>query len=152
MTEIPTAARGPRRPGTLFGHPRPVLAAISVGGVLGALGRAVLSQHFPTRPGSFAWATFAINTTGCLLIGGLMVLITGVWTGRRLLRPFLGVGVLGGFTTFSGYVLDTERTAAAGSPQTTLGYLLATPIAAVTAAYLGSRLTRWAISPRRRIR
>ena len=42
-----------------------------------------------------------VNTSGCLLIGVLMVLIVEARQGHRLVRPFLGVGVLGGYTTFS---------------------------------------------------
>ncbi len=124
-----------------------MLGAISAGGMLGALARAGLARAFPPPRGGFAWATFGINVSGCLLIGGLMVLVTQLWTGRRLLRPFLGVGVLGGYTTFSGFVLDAERILAAGGTLPALAYLVATPFAAVTAAWLGSRLTRWAIRP-----
>src|SRR3981189_1592285 len=84
----------------------PVLAAISAGGggraggVLGSRPRYALQIAFPHPPYNFDWATFAINVSGCLLIGVLMVLVTQVWTGRPLLRPFLGIGVLGGFPTF----------------------------------------------------
>jgi CrcB protein len=131
----------------VLGHPWPVLAAVSAGGVLGALARAGLSRAFPPPPGGFAWATFSINVSGCLLIGGLMVLVTQLWTGRRLVRPFLGVGVLGGYTTFSGYVVDAERTLAAGGTAPALAYLLVTPVAAVAAVWLGSRLTRRLIRP-----
>lgn len=152
---ITAADTGPAGSRTVLGHPWQVLAAISAGGVLGALARAALGERFGTPRGGFAWTTFAINVSGCLLIGALMVLVTRSRNGsrngsrnrRRLLRPFLGVGVLGGFTTFSGYVVDTERTLAAGAIAPALGYLLATPVAAVLAAYLGARFTRWAISP-----
>jgi protein CrcB len=65
-----------------------------------------LAQPLPTRPGQFPWTTFAANLLGCLLIGVLTVLITEVFSARRLVRPFLGVGVLGGFTTFSTYAVD----------------------------------------------
>ena len=94
----------------------PVLAAVAAGGVLGAVARYGLTTAIPHRPGGFAWATFGINVTGCLLIGVLMVLVEEVWTGRRLLRPFLGVGVLGGFTTFSTYTLDASQSVASGAP------------------------------------
>src|SRR5206468_23399 len=51
----------------------------------------------------------AVNVLGCGLIGVLMVLVGELWTGRRLLRPFLGTGVLGGFTTFSTYAVDLQH-------------------------------------------
>lgn len=78
----------------------PVLAVISAGGVTGALARYGLAEAFPHAVDRFAWATFGINVSGCLLIGVLMVLVTEVWSTRWLLRPFLGTGVLGGYTTF----------------------------------------------------
>jgi len=125
--------------------PWPVLAAISAGGVVGALSRFGLTEAFPYRPGGFAWATFTINVSGCLLIGALMVLIEQVWTGRRLLRPFLGVGVLGGFTTFSTYVVDIQQTVAASAAGTALLYLAATLTCALVAVWIGTTLTGWAV-------
>ncbi len=76
-----------------------ILLAISVGGVLGALARYGLGVAFPHGAAGFPWATFAVNVTGCGLTGVLMVCIDQLGA-HRLVRPFLGVGVLGGFTTF----------------------------------------------------
>lgn len=84
----------------------PVLGAIALGGGLGALARYGLTVALPTPPGHFPWATFVTNVSGCFLIGVLMVLVTEVWTAHRLVRPFLGVGVLGGFTTYSTYAVE----------------------------------------------
>ena len=89
--------------------PWAVLGAIAAGGALGALGRYGLAVAWPHRPGRFPWATFVTNVSGCLLIGVLMVLVVEVWSAHRLLRPFLGVGVLGGYTTFSTFALDSDR-------------------------------------------
>ena len=50
-----------------------VLAAISAGGVIGALSRYGLQYAFPHAPASFGWATFAINVSGCLFIGVIWV-------------------------------------------------------------------------------
>jgi CrcB protein len=120
----------------------PVLGVISVGGVVGAEARYALSVAWPQRAGEFPWATFAANVGGCLLIGVLMVLVTEVWTGSRLLRPFLGVGVLGGFTTFSTYAVDVQRLMAGGNARTGLLYLAGTVLAALAAAYLGAVVAR----------
>ena len=119
-----------------------VLGAIAAGSVLGALGRYGLAVAWPHRPGRFPWATFVTNVSGCLLIGVLMVLITEVWAAHRLLRPFLGVGVLGGYTTFSTYTVDVQQLVAAGAPATGLLYLAGTLIAALLAVYAGLALTR----------
>ncbi|GAA0434796.1 putative fluoride ion transporter CrcB [Acrocarpospora corrugata] len=120
--------------------PFPVLAAISAGGAIGALGRYGLSVALPHAPGGFPWSTFLVNVSGCLLIGVLMVLVTEVWT-VRLLRPFLGVGVLGGYTTFSTYVLDIQQAMDSGSAGIALAYLAATLVAAVPAAWAGTAVT-----------
>src|SRR5262245_19731321 len=85
-----------------------VLAVIAVGGGLGALARYGLTRLLPAEPRTFPWATFLTNIAGCLLIGVLMVLISQVWSAHPLVRPFFGVGVLGGFTTFSTYAEETR--------------------------------------------
>lgn len=126
----------------------PTLGVISAGGVLGSLARYGLSQAFSHPPGAFGWVTFAINVTGCLLIGVLMVAITEVWRVHALVRPFLGVGVLGGFTTFSTYVVDVQQAVTAGAPRTALAYLAATPVCALAAVYAGVHLARLRTRPR----
>jgi fluoride exporter len=145
---VPRRRRTPLR--SLRRAPWTVLAAISAGGVLGALARHGLIVVFPYAPGTFPWATFAVNATGCLLIGLLMVAITETGPVHRLVRPFLGVGVLGGFTTFSTYIVDTQRAVTAGAAGTGLAYLVATPVAALVAVYAGSRLARLVIHRLRR--
>jgi CrcB protein len=124
---------------------RSTLAVISAGGVLGALARYGLTVAFPPAPGRFPWATFGINVTGCLLIGVLMVLVSDVWAGRRLIRPFLGVGVLGGYTTFSTYAVDVRGLVQSGAPLIAAVYLLCTVVAAITAVFAGVAATRWVI-------
>ncbi|TMR88251.1 fluoride efflux transporter FluC [Nonomuraea basaltis] len=120
----------------------PVLAAIAAGGALGALARYAVQTALPAAPGGFPWATFWINVSGCLLIGGLMVVITEVRRAHPLVRPFLGVGVLGWFTTFSAYVVDVLRVVGAGAPVTGLAYLVGTMVAALVAVAAGMWLTR----------
>ena len=142
--------RVPRRPAGRGWTRRLLLAVISAGGALGALGRYAVTEAFPAEAGGFPWATFAINVIGCLLIGVLMVLLTDVWAGRRLIRPFLGVGVLGGFTTFSTYVVDIQRLVDVGAAGTGLAYLAGTLTAALAATWTGLAAARWAISRVRR--
>ncbi|MEV4490764.1 CrcB family protein [Micromonospora coxensis] len=129
----------------LGAHPSAVLGAIAVGGVLGALARAGLQAALPHSPTGFPWATFAVNVTGCLLIGALMAVLDR----RRvppLTRPFLGVGVLGGFTTFSAYVVDVHAALAAGAPVTALAYLAATLVAGLLAVVAGDALAGRALA------
>lgn len=122
--------------------PWAVLGVIAAGGALGSLARYGLTVIWPHIPGAFPWATFTTNVTGCLLIGVLMVLITEVWSAHRLLRPFLGTGVLGGYTTFSTYAVDIQQLITAGAAHAALLYLAGTLICALTATYAGMVLTR----------
>ncbi|MFF3866028.1 CrcB family protein [Micromonospora sp. NPDC001898] len=128
--------RVPGDRGELRAHPAAVLGVIAAGGVLGALARAGLQAAVPHRPTGFPWATFAVNVTGCLLIGALMAMVAAGRT-RPLTRPFLGVGVLGGFTTFSTYAVDVRLAVAAGAAGTALAYLVATLVGALVAVWLG---------------
>ncbi|XRQ06480.1 fluoride efflux transporter FluC [Actinomadura welshii] len=125
--------------------PWTTLGAISVGGVLGSLARYQMTVAFPHRPDAFGWATWSINVSGCLLIGVLMVALTEVWRAHRLVRPFLGVGVLGGFTTFSTHIIEAQRALEAGAPGTGLLYLAVTLAGALVAVYAGAKLTRLAV-------
>lgn len=141
-SDVDLHVAGQRR--ELFRAPWSVLGAISAGGALGALARYGLATAWPHSPGQFPWATFVTNVSGCLLIGVLMVLITEVRSAHRLIRPFLGVGVLGGFTTFSTYTGDVQQLVAADAARTGLVYLVGTVAAALAAVYAGIRLTRLA--------
>ncbi len=127
----------------------PVVVSVSAGGVLGALARYGIGHAWPAPAGSFPWATFVINVTGCLLIGALMVLVTDVFTRQRLLRPFLGVGVLGGYTTFSTYAVEIRNLIAGGAPGTATLYLLGTLAAALLAVLAGmtaARIVAWLVT------
>ncbi|GGK81261.1 fluoride efflux transporter CrcB [Mangrovihabitans endophyticus] len=126
----------------IFRAPWAVLGAIAAGGALGALGRYAIAQAWTPAPGQVPWATFATNVSGCFLIGVLMVLITEVWSAHRLIRPFLGVGVLGGYTTFSTYAVEVRALVASGAARTGLFYLAGTVVAALAAVYAGVTLAR----------
>jgi len=115
-----------------------LLAVIALGGALGALARYGLSEWIPDGP----LAIWVVNISGCLLIGVLMVLVTDVWPDQRYLRPFLGVGVLGGYTTFSTAMVDVRDLVAQGRPGLGLLYLGGTVVAAVLAVAAGWCVTR----------
>ncbi|WP_225095943.1 fluoride efflux transporter CrcB [Streptomyces sp. CoH27] len=128
----------------------PVVAVVAIGGALGACGRYGLSLAWPTPPGSFPWATFWTNVIGCAVIGVFMVLITDVWAAHRLIRPFFGTGVLGGFTTFSTYAVEIRRLVDGGRLGIGLAYLAATLCAALAAVWLASAAARRIIVGRQR--
>ncbi|WP_329385609.1 fluoride efflux transporter FluC [Streptomyces sp. NBC_01716] len=125
-----------------------VLAVISAGGAAGATARYGAERLWPTADGAFPWTTFVVNVLGCGLIGVLMVLVAeGGWSVHPLVRPFLGVGVLGGFTTFSTYTLDFLRLVRHGEAPAALGYAALTFAGAMAAVWLAATLTRRAVGP-----
>lgn len=123
-----------------------ILLVIAAGGALGSLARWAMSMAIPHATGAPGWAaTWVENVTGGLLLGGLMVLILDVWPPRRYLRPFVGVGILGGYTTFSTYMLDAWTLLAAGRAPTALGYLFGTLISGLVAVWFGILAARSAV-------
>lgn len=134
---------------------RDVLAVISLGGALGSLARWAVAGALPHEPGGVPWSTVVTNVSGCFLLGVLMVYALEVWPPSRYVRPFAGVGVLGGYTTFSTAMLDTRALAVAGRGWTALAYLAGTTaagLAAVAAALVLTRTLTRARTDRRRPR
>ncbi|MBW0106459.1 fluoride efflux transporter CrcB [Pseudonocardia sp. KRD291] len=119
-----------------------VLGAVALGGVIGAEARYGLDLAWPHTPDRFPWSTLVINVSGCLLMGVLMVVITERLRPHPLVRPLLGVGVLGGYTTFSTYAVETVQAVDAGRVGVALGYVVATPVLAVLAVAAGAAAAR----------
>ncbi|MEU5852973.1 fluoride efflux transporter FluC [Saccharopolyspora shandongensis] len=109
-----------------------VYAVVAVGGTLGSLLR---YGAFLAWPGP--WSTFLVNVIGCVAIGVLMHVITELVVAHRLVRPFLGVGVLGGFTTFSTYVADAVHLVFEHQPALALAYLAGTVLCCLLAVLVG---------------
>ncbi|MEO6142594.1 MAG: CrcB family protein [Dermatophilaceae bacterium] len=136
--------------GELVRHHVSILTTIAVGGALGALARQLVGQVGPTTAGAFPWGTFLINVSGSLLIGILMAVL-GLWPAHhRLLRPFLGVGILGGFTTFSTYAVQSHELVRAGHPLVAIVYLAATWLGALLAVVVGVLFVRRVTAAARR--
>ncbi|CAM5732592.1 fluoride efflux transporter FluC [Streptomyces fumanus] len=129
----------------------PVVAAVAAGGGLGAAARYAATLWWPTGPDGFPWTVLLVNVVGCAVIGAFMVAVTEVWSPHRLVRPFFGTGVLGGFTTFSTYAVDIRHLLGTGHPGTALAYLAATPLAALTAVWLAAAAARRALRGRHRL-
>jgi CrcB protein len=118
------------------------IAVIAAGGMVGSSARYGVGVALPTAAGHLPLGTLLVNISGCLLIGILMVLIVDVWSAHPLVRPFLGVGVLGGYTTFSAATVEVQGLITAGRTGLALGYLVGTAVAAVAAVQVGVILTR----------
>jgi CrcB protein len=121
------------------------LAAIAVGGGLGSIARYGLSAAFPAGSG-FPWAIFAVNVSGCFLLGLLVIYLLEIWPPRRLLRPFLAVGLLGGYTTFSTYAAGVITLLTGHAPALAATYALSSIAAALAAVWLGMKTARVASS------
>lgn len=128
---------------------RGVLPMIALGGMLGTSARYALERVWPAPDDAFAWATFLTNVSGCLLIGVLMVYVVERGGAHPLARPFLGVGVLGGFTTFSTYTVQTTSLGVEQRPGLAAAYLFGTLVAAMAAVVLGVFLARALLRARR---
>jgi CrcB protein len=114
-----------------------VVSVVALGGVIGSLARYGLAEAFPHAVGAFPWTTFLTNVLGCFAIGVLLVRQTP--RSHPLLRPFLGTGILGGFTTFSTFAVDTERLM-----HVHLLVAIAYYFGTVTAALLAALIGEWA--------
>jgi CrcB protein len=115
-----------------------VLAAVAAGGALGSLARWAVGEVPAPGGGDFPWATFAVNVSGSFALGLLMVLVLEVLPPSRYLRPFIGVGVLGGYTTFSTYALDTRTLLADGRAGLAATYLFGTLVLGLAAVWAGA--------------
>lgn len=118
------------------------LLLVMLGGALGAGAR-----HLFTRAALALFGPgFPIGTLGVNLIGGLLMgLLVGVLArtdAGEAWRLFGGVGVLGGFTTFSAFSLDVVTLAERGQLLTAAGYLLASVAGSIAALVAGLALTR----------
>jgi len=114
-----------------------LLTAVAVGGVLGSLGRYAVGSALPHPAGAWPWATFLVNLTGSLAIGILVGWIAVRPGSHPLLRPFVGVGVLGGWTTFSAFAVDVVQLTNHGRPLLALLYVVASVVTGTLLAGVG---------------
>ena len=124
-----------------------VVLVIAVGGALGSLARWGVGRLVPWPGSGFPWGTFAANISGSFALGVLMVLLLEVWSPHRYLRPFVGIGVLGGYTTFSTAMLEGRDLLADGQAVTAAAYLGGSLTAGLAAVGLGIVLARLAVRP-----
>ena len=127
------------------GVPWRVLAAVAVGGVVGAVCRDALERGMAVRPGQFPAATFVVNVTGSLVLGILLVVVAERFPRRHLVRPLLGTGLIGAYTTFSTFAVEVAVLTRDGHALSALAYVVASPVAGVAAVTIGVLATRRAL-------
>lgn len=140
----------PRQAGETRPREWDILLAIAAGGVVGAESRYGLGLLVGRHPGAFPLGTLLINVVGCLLIGVLTATLATRDRSPRLARPFLGVGVLGGFTTFSTFAVDTVGLLRTSQAVVALVYVVSTVSLCAAAVWLTHAAT-WYVA-RRRVR
>jgi fluoride exporter len=123
------------------------LLPIFVGGALGTVARYLFEAHHPTALGNFPWATLAINLSGSLAIGLLVPLTEHMASRVSWARPFLVVGVLGGWTTYSTLAVEATLLAKDGDIASFLVYLAATVVGGLVLVVAGNALGRKVVSP-----
>lgn len=119
------------------------LAAIYVGGVLGALARVGLAEAAPHGPGEWPWATFAVNMIGALLIGYVFARLRD-HPEDSLAHPFLTTGICGTLTTFSAIQLELFELVEDGHLGLAAAYAAATLAAGYAFVRIGIALERLA--------
>ncbi len=118
------------------------LILVMAGGALGAgarhlFGRWTLSAFGPNYP----WGTLGVNLIGGLLMGLLVGTLARTSAGEPT-RLLLGVGVLGGFTTFSAFSLDVATMIERGALAAAAGYVAVSVIGSIVALFAGLTLMR----------
>lgn len=116
--------------------------AAALGGALGALARWALGSALPHSPGDWPWSTLLVNLTGCLAIGALLAVLLARFPHSPWLRPFLAVGVLGGFTTYSTFAVEVVELTGSGRGPLAVAYVLASVLGGVFAVVVGLVLGR----------
>jgi fluoride exporter len=117
----------------------------ALGGALGALARWAIAEALPHSPGAWPWSTLLVNLVGCLALGALLAVLLARHPHSPWLRPFLAVGVLGGFTTYSTFAMDVVRLTGAGHPALAVAYVLASVLGGACAVVAGLVTARAAI-------
>ena len=118
------------------------LAAIFAGGFAGAVLRALAGEWLPHEPGSWPWATFAVNVAGALALGWLVTTLQERQPLSAYRRPLLGTGLCGALTTFSTMHVELLDMLDAGDAGLALGYGAASIAAGLLAVGLATNLVR----------
>ncbi len=120
-----------------------LLAAIALGGAVGALARHLVTQQMGHWLGlGFPWGTFTVNIMGSFVLGALAEMLALAADEAPMLRAVLIVGVLGSFTTFSTFSLDAVLLSQRGRPDLAAVYVAASVVLAVLGLIAGLRLAR----------
>lgn len=117
------------------------LLQVALGGAIGASARYLTNVGAGRLFGpNFPWGTVIVNVLGSFIMGALVVILAHKDATR--LAPFLMTGILGGYTTFSAYSLDTLKLFESGQTAQAAFYMAGTVAASLGAIVAGVNLTR----------
>lgn len=117
---------------------RVVLAvAVAAGGALGGTARYGVTRIVADGAGGFPWSTLLVNTVGSLVLGSAVAVAATRWPAAHRLLAFAGVGVCGGFTTWSTFMTDAVLLGRDGHGAMAAGYLVVTLVAGLAAMVSG---------------
>ena len=119
-----------------------VLAAIALGGALGAPARYGVAQLIHSAPGTFPWATFWTNITGSFALGLFLAVLVERFPPSRYLRPFVATGFLGAYTTYSTFAVETDLLIKDGHAVIGIVYTVVSLLAGCAAVWLGISAAR----------
>lgn len=116
---------------------------VIIGGAIGSLARYQLGRlTFRLWGAAWPWGTLGANVIGGFIMGLFAGWLAARAQGGEAIRVFFAVGVLGGFTTFSSFSLETMLMIERGEIISALGYILVSVIASVGALAIGLALVR----------
>lgn len=119
-----------------------VVAAVALGGALGAPVRYGISVAVHVTPGTFPWGTFWANVSGSLTLSFFLALVLRRFPATRYLRPFVASGFLGSYTTYSTFAVETDLLLRNGRTGVALAYVAGSLVAGLAAALVGGRMGR----------
>ncbi|HKU63911.1 MAG TPA: fluoride efflux transporter CrcB [Rhizomicrobium sp.] len=119
-----------------------MLLAVGVGGGIGALARYYLAAALQPAGSVFNWGIFAVNITGGLLMGMIVEASALKLNLSPELRAFLTVGILGGYTTFSSFSLDSALLLQKGEYVLAGAYVIGSVVFSILALFAGLWLVR----------
>ena len=130
-------------PPTTWANKVKLIFAIAAGGAVGAVARHLVNVQAVALLGfGFPWGTLTVNIVGSFLMGVLVETSALVWSPGSALRAMLSVGMLGAFTTFSTFSLDTIVLYERGQMALAAGYIVASVVLSIGGLFAGLAVIR----------